>query len=109
MAPLMLFAIESHSSSQRAWPNRARPLRVEFEDAIYHICARGNARQRIFFDERNLAHFVKLLEAPSVESSEPFRESQDAQGNRLIRNSPSETIAPRNRSLVIDRHADQLG
>jgi len=26
----------------------ARPLRVEFEDAIYHLCTRGNARQRIF-------------------------------------------------------------
>jgi REP-associated tyrosine transposase len=40
----------------------ARPLRVEFEDAIYHICARGNARQRIFFDERDRARFVALLE-----------------------------------------------
>jgi hypothetical protein len=38
-----------------------------------------------------------------------FRESQDAQGNRLIRNSPGETIAPRNRRLVIDRHDDQFG
>ena len=25
----------------------ARPLRVEFEDAIYHLCLRGNARQEI--------------------------------------------------------------
>ena len=32
-----------------------RPLRVEFDDAIYHICARGNARQRIFFDEPDRA------------------------------------------------------
>ncbi len=24
-----------------------RPLRVEFEDAIYHLCTRGNARQAI--------------------------------------------------------------
>jgi hypothetical protein len=29
-----------------------RPLRVEFEDAIYHLCARGNARQAIFHDPR---------------------------------------------------------
>jgi hypothetical protein len=36
-------------------------------------------------------------------------QSQDAQPNRLMRNSSSETIAPRNRSLVIDRHADQFG
>jgi hypothetical protein len=34
---------------------------------------------------------------------------KDAQGNQQTRNSPSETIAPRNRSLVADRHADQFG
>jgi putative transposase len=39
----------------------ARPLRVEFEEAIYHLCARGNARQRIFHDERDHARFVELL------------------------------------------------
>ncbi len=39
----------------------ARPLRIEFEDAIYHLCARGNARQAIFRDERDRARFVKLL------------------------------------------------
>jgi hypothetical protein len=51
----------------------------------------------------------RLCETPSVESFEPFRESQDAQGNRLTRYSPSETVAPRNRSLVIDCHANQFG
>ena len=40
----------------------ARPLRVEFEDAIYHLCARGNGRQRIFSDQRDRARFVELLE-----------------------------------------------
>jgi hypothetical protein len=30
----------------------ARPLRVEFEDAIYHLCTQGNARQRIFRSRR---------------------------------------------------------
>jgi hypothetical protein len=43
------------------------------------------------------------------ESLESFRESQHTQGNRLTRNSSSETVAPRNRSLGIDRHADQFG
>jgi hypothetical protein len=31
----------------------ARPLRLEFEDAIYHLLGRGNARQRIFASERD--------------------------------------------------------
>src|SRR5437773_5371537 len=39
----------------------ARPLRIEFEDAIYHLCARGNARQPVFRDERDYARFLKLL------------------------------------------------
>jgi len=29
----------------------ARALRIEFEDASYHICARGNARGEIFRTE----------------------------------------------------------
>jgi REP element-mobilizing transposase RayT len=39
----------------------ARPLRVEFEDALYHLCARGNARQAIFRDEQDRSRFVELL------------------------------------------------
>jgi REP element-mobilizing transposase RayT len=39
----------------------ARPLRVEFEDAIYHLCTRGNARQPIFWDDRDRSRFVELL------------------------------------------------
>lgn len=31
----------------------ARPLRIEFAGAIYHVMARGNARQRIFQDDRD--------------------------------------------------------
>src|SRR5919201_1630875 len=40
----------------------ARPLRVEFEDAIYHLCMRGNARQRIFWDDGDRVRFLELLE-----------------------------------------------
>lgn len=43
----------------------ARPLRLEFEDAIYHLLGRGNARQRVFASERDQSEFVKLLEASS--------------------------------------------
>jgi putative transposase len=40
----------------------ARPLRVEFGDAIYHLCTRGNARQRVFWDDRDRARFLELLQ-----------------------------------------------
>jgi len=39
----------------------ARPLRIEFEDVIYHLCARGNARQPVFRDERDCVRFLELL------------------------------------------------
>jgi hypothetical protein len=38
-----------------------------------------------------------------------IREVRGAHGERLIRNNPSETVAPRNRRLVIYRHPNQLG
>lgn len=41
----------------------ARPLRLEFEGALYHLLGRGNARQRIFASENDRVEFLKLLEA----------------------------------------------
>jgi REP element-mobilizing transposase RayT len=39
----------------------ARPLRIEFEEAIYHILARGNARQWIFEGDADRERFLALL------------------------------------------------
>jgi putative transposase len=39
----------------------ARALRLEFEGALYHLCARGNRRERIFADEKDCVRFVALL------------------------------------------------
>jgi putative transposase len=39
----------------------ARALRLEFEDALYHLCARGNRRERIFNGEKDYLHFEELL------------------------------------------------
>ena len=39
----------------------ARPLRIEFEDAIYHVTARGNERQRVFRAEGDRKQFLALL------------------------------------------------
>jgi REP element-mobilizing transposase RayT len=40
----------------------ARPLRLEFEGAQYHLTGRGNRRERIFEDERDCARFLEMLE-----------------------------------------------
>jgi REP element-mobilizing transposase RayT len=34
---------------------------VEFEGAIYHLCARGNRRERIFADEKDFLRFLVFL------------------------------------------------
>jgi len=39
----------------------ARPLRIEFAGALYHITARGNARARIFQDDTDRRYFLGQL------------------------------------------------
>ena len=40
----------------------ARPLRIEYEGAVYHITSRGNAFQDIFLDDEDRLNFLKVLE-----------------------------------------------
>ena len=39
----------------------ARPLRLEFAGAIYHLTSRGNARQRVFFTDADRELFLGTL------------------------------------------------
>ena len=39
----------------------ARPLRIEYEGAVYHITSRGNARERIFVDDEDRDVFLAAL------------------------------------------------
>jgi len=39
----------------------ARPLRIEFSGAVYHITSRGNARQPIFHDDADKDTFLEVL------------------------------------------------
>ena len=41
----------------------ARPLRLEFPGAVYHLTGRGNARQRIFFSDADRQLFLDTLAA----------------------------------------------
>jgi putative transposase len=42
-----------------------RPLRIQFENAYYHVTCRGNSRQRIFSGEEDHPNFLNLLERSS--------------------------------------------
>ena len=39
----------------------ARPLRIEFEGALYHVTSRGNARQHIFLHDSDRKKFFDVL------------------------------------------------
>ena len=39
----------------------ARPLRIEFEGALYHVTARGNERRKIFFTKRDFEKFKEYI------------------------------------------------
>ncbi|MEN6441417.1 MAG: transposase [Syntrophobacter sp.] len=40
----------------------ARPLRIEYLGAVYHVTARGNARMPIFEDEGDRVSFLQIAE-----------------------------------------------
>jgi hypothetical protein len=39
----------------------ARPLRIEYEGAVYHVTARGSERGKIFFSKRDYEKFKEYL------------------------------------------------
>ncbi len=41
----------------------SRPLRIEYNGAVYHITSRGNARQNIFLDDEDKKRFLDTLTA----------------------------------------------
>jgi REP element-mobilizing transposase RayT len=41
----------------------ARPLRLEYEGAVYHVTARGNERGKIFFSKRDYEKFKEYMAA----------------------------------------------
>jgi putative transposase len=41
----------------------ARPLRIEYEGAVYHVTARGNERGKIFFSKRDYEKFKEYIAA----------------------------------------------
>lgn len=39
----------------------ARPLRIEYEGAVYHVTARGNEKRKVFFSRRDYGKFKEYL------------------------------------------------
>jgi REP element-mobilizing transposase RayT len=45
----------------------SRPLRIEFEGALYHVTSRGDRRERIFEDDQDRTGFLDLLGRVAVD------------------------------------------
>jgi REP element-mobilizing transposase RayT len=39
----------------------ARPLRIEYPGAVYHVTSRGDARRKIFIDDTDRQQFLTIL------------------------------------------------
>ena len=71
----------------------ARPLRLEFAGALYHITARGDRREPIYEDDDDRAAFLGLLGEVSQQHSQrqgiakPLAgtEKSDLHGQRAVR------------------------
>jgi len=40
----------------------ARPLRIEFEGAVYHVTSRGNVRSDIYLSDEDREMFLAVLD-----------------------------------------------
>ena len=40
----------------------ARPIRIQYPGAVYHVMARGNQGKRVFDDDRDRGRFLETLE-----------------------------------------------
>ena len=50
----------------------ARPLRVEYAGALYHVMARGNQRQGVFHDDEDYDRFLETLGQACEKTGWPF-------------------------------------
>ncbi len=56
----------------------ARPLRIEYPGAYYHVTARGNEREKIFFTKRDCLKFSESHGVPKdVRWNRPKRKYVD--------------------------------
>jgi hypothetical protein len=39
----------------------ARPFRIQYPGALYHVMNRGNSRQRVFLDKQDYEGFLKTI------------------------------------------------
>ena len=67
----------------------ARPLRIEFPGAIYHVTSRGNERKAVFKTQRDREKFLSYLES----ATERY-EAVIAASEVVVRSCPGADVRP---------------
>ena len=68
----------------------ARPLRVEFPGAVYHVTSRGNARKAIYLSDGDRYDFLDVLQQV-VQRYHWLCHSYCLMGNHLLCGAPHNT------------------
>jgi hypothetical protein len=50
----------------------ARPLRIQYPGAVYHITSRGNERKVIYKSQRDREKFIEYLQSATGAMEQPF-------------------------------------
>jgi hypothetical protein len=57
-----VYRTKSAALPRRTLGHMARPLRAQFENAVYHVTSRGNRKQEIYADSADRRYFLQVLE-----------------------------------------------
>ncbi len=70
----------------------ARPLRIEYPNAAYHLAAHGNAREDVFLDDGDRRLFLDLLAEIRAQAPAPDAEVPGIRGLGLTARPPLEEL-----------------
>ena len=78
----------------------ARPLRVQFPGALYHVTARGNERKPIFRDERDRPAQVRKYLSQYLSADAQARSAWRSATAACCHHAPATTAVPPSRDIL---------
>lgn len=78
----------------------ARKPRIEFDDAFYHVIARGNQRQRTFQDDQDRSNYIELIDS-GPRRGDPLRPRRVSIGISEIYASQPRTLTGTRKPLAL--------
>jgi len=86
----------------------ARPLRIEFAGAVYHITSRGKARKAIFPDRSEWGGFLDILSYVLARSDQVCHASCLIENHHYLAKPSLEGLFPRERSPAAEERDEAV-